>query len=184
MCCPSSSQYCPGAALIGSTLMETPPAISLSCAFLVSKSLAAYEFNSKKREMEIAIKIDKWEHYLCNKRYGLLSPQNAEVTITRIDMENFLCGKKQQDNKQYDHCLIRFGKKDSKSCASKISQQEILLQIIPEWRSKQCYFRRNTNKQVMYTLLDNKEVFNRNTGMGIHIYTNFLMSFIEGLLYP
>ena len=30
-------------------------------AFLVSKGLAAYEFNSRKREMEIAIQIDKWK---------------------------------------------------------------------------------------------------------------------------
>ena len=68
-------------------------------AFLVLKGLAAYEFNSKKRKMEIAIKINKREHYLRDKRYGLAFPQNAEVTQTKMDMENYLCGKKQQDDK-------------------------------------------------------------------------------------
>ena len=53
-------------------------------AFLVSKGLAAYEFNLWKKEMEITIKIDKCNHYLCNKRFGLLSPQNAENTSTMV----------------------------------------------------------------------------------------------------
>ena len=65
-------------------------------AFLVSKGLAAYEFNSKKREMEIEIKFGKWEQYLCNKRYGLCSPENAEVTIARFNMENLLGDKTKQ----------------------------------------------------------------------------------------
>ena len=94
-----------------------------------------------------------------NKRYVLLSPKNAEVTIARIDMENFLCGKNKRDNKRYDYYLIRLRKKDNESYASKISQQKILLPIIPVWRSKQRYFRMNTDKQVIDTLLDNKEVF-------------------------
>ena len=36
-------------------------------AYLVSKGLAAYKFNSKKREMVIEIKINKWEQFLSNK---------------------------------------------------------------------------------------------------------------------
>ena len=56
-------------------------------AYLVSKGLAAYEFNLKKREMEIEIKIDKWEQFLSNGRYGLASPQNAELSVTKMHME-------------------------------------------------------------------------------------------------
>jgi len=65
--------------------------------------------------MEIAIKIDEWKHYLCSKRYGLFSPQNAEVTIARIDMGKLLGGKTKQANNGYNHHLICLGKKDSKS---------------------------------------------------------------------
>lgn len=129
-------------------------------AFLVSKGLAAYEFNSKKREMEIEIKFGKWEQYLCNKRYGLCSPENTEVTIARFNMENLLGDKTKQNNKRYDHYIIRLGKKDSETYASKISLQEIFLPTIPGWRSKQRYFKRNINEHVMNTLLDNDDVFN------------------------
>ena len=74
-------------------------------------------------------------------------------------MKKLLGGRTKRDNKQYDHHLIRLRKKDSESYASKISQQEIFLPIIPGWRSKQRYFRRNINKQVIDTLSDNNEVF-------------------------
>ena len=109
-------------------------------AYLVSKGLAAYEFNLKKRGMEIEIKIDKWEQFLSNGRYGLASPQNAELSVTKMDMENFLCGKKQQDSKRSRHYLIRLGNKDSNTYAPKISQQEVFLPTIPGWRLKQRYF--------------------------------------------
>ena len=53
------------------------------------KGLAAYAFNSRKREMEIAIQVDKWKLYLCNERYALLHPKNAEVTTAFIAMKRF-----------------------------------------------------------------------------------------------
>ena len=99
------------------------------------------------------------KNYLCNKRYGLSPPLNAEVIVTRMDMENFLCGKKQRNNQRYDHYLICLGNKDIISYASRISSQQMLLPLVTGWRSKQRYFRRNTSKQVLETLLDNKEVF-------------------------
>ena len=67
--------------------------------------------------------------------------------------------KKQRNNQPYDHYLIRLANKNSISYASKISNQQILLPIITGWRSKQRHFWRNTNKQVLETPLDNKEIF-------------------------
>ena len=68
------------------------------------------------------------------------------------------CGKKHRNNQCYDYYLIRLVDKDSMS-ASKISDQQILLTTITRWIPTQRYFRRNTNEQVLETLLDNKEVF-------------------------
>ena len=128
-------------------------------AYLVSKGLAAYQFNPKPKEMELDIKKDEWKRFLDSKRYGLSSPHNAELTLTKFNSENVLCEKTKHKDKQYKHYLIHLGQKDSVTYAPKISLQQIFQPTIPGWRSKKRYLRRTTNKQVLDTLLQNEEVY-------------------------
>jgi hypothetical protein len=127
-------------------------------ACLMNRSLSKYTFSKKKKKMSISILSDNWPKYLINKRYGL-SPDNAEFAPIRIDMENFLLGKQQRDNNRHDYYAIRLGSKLSPTYAHKLSLQRDLVPTIPGWRSKQRYFRRNTNKEIIDTLLDNEEVY-------------------------
>ena len=73
-------------------------------------------------------------------------------------MENVLLHTSQRDYCWRTHVLLRVGSHNSATYAKKLSDQKVWLPTIPGWSSKQRYFRRHTNDEVVQTLLNHDEV--------------------------
>ena len=90
-------------------------------AYLGSKGLAAYIMNKQSQMMEVYIVEEKWKGFLVSKNYGL-SSQNAEHTLTKLDMKSLLRGETPSRDIQYcdNFHLICFGQQESDTRAKEI----------------------------------------------------------------
>ena len=129
-------------------------------AYLVSRGLATYKFHRAKKTMEIDFLISKWTGFLRSERYGLYYPENVEITITVIDLENLISRRTQRESHRVKCYIIRLGQRSSSTYAPKIGRQQIFLPTIPGWRAKQRYLRRLTNEVVVETLINNEAAYN------------------------
>ena len=128
-------------------------------AFLVSKNLAGYRLNKSSHKKEVEILVDKWREYIDNKRYKIVSPENAEVDTKQLDMVGLLSGKKQDKSRRRRYYVLRLGSRQSDSYAESISRQQMWLPQISGWRAKQRYFRRSVNDIVLKTQLESDDLY-------------------------
>ncbi len=128
-------------------------------AYFVSRGLAQYVFDRKKRKMRVEFVANKWPDYLNSRRYGLTHGKNVEFTFFRLDMKNLLCGRTQCDADRERYYVVRLGRRDSPTYATTLGRQKVFLPTTPGWRAKQRYFRRMTNDLVTETLIENEQMY-------------------------